>query len=246
MWASSPEPAVGAGRVQYRLAFALDSGRGADMHRVRRMQPCPGMPALVVVVGEERAGRPEATRMTAGNAGQYLSPLNCASLYGLSLPTFGRECDSRIAGPTAAPIPCRTSSMPSVGVGRMRGNPAVKTDSFGHEILSQLAQLCGMHLEMRGAPGEDFNHHVQVAIHHHVQVVIHAAPRVLPFSGSRSRRTTPGPIRSSGSSARDAAASAVPLRHYRVQYPADQRIRSRRAVQDIFYAGHRGRGIFCL
>jgi hypothetical protein len=32
--------------------------------------------------------------------------------------------------------------MPSVGVGRMRGNPAVKTDSFGHEILSQLAQSC--------------------------------------------------------------------------------------------------------
>jgi len=32
-----------------------------------------------------------------GNAGQYLSVLNCASLYGLSLLTFGRECDFRIA-----------------------------------------------------------------------------------------------------------------------------------------------------
>jgi len=28
-----------------------------------------------------------------GNAGQYFSVLNCASLYGLSLLTFGRECD---------------------------------------------------------------------------------------------------------------------------------------------------------
>jgi hypothetical protein len=32
-----------------------------------------------------------------GNAGQYFSVLNCASLYGLSLLTFGRECDLRIA-----------------------------------------------------------------------------------------------------------------------------------------------------
>jgi len=47
---------------------------------------------LVVVIGEEhaaeRAGvlqRPER----AGNAGQYLRVLNCASLYGLSLLTFG-------------------------------------------------------------------------------------------------------------------------------------------------------------
>jgi hypothetical protein len=37
-------------------------------------------------------------------------------------------------------------------------------------------------------------------------------------------------------------AGSPPLRHDPAQQRADQRIRSRRAVQDIFYAGHRGRG----
>jgi hypothetical protein len=32
-----------------------------------------------------------------GNAGQYFSVLNCASLNGLSLLTFGRECDLRMS-----------------------------------------------------------------------------------------------------------------------------------------------------
>src|SRR5579862_536723 len=45
----------GAGGVQHGLAFVLDRGRGADMHRVRGMQPYPGMPVLVVVIGEEHA-----------------------------------------------------------------------------------------------------------------------------------------------------------------------------------------------
>ena len=31
----------GAGGVQHGLAFVLDRGRGADMHRVRGMQPYP-------------------------------------------------------------------------------------------------------------------------------------------------------------------------------------------------------------
>ena len=90
----------GAGGVQHGLALVLDRGRGAGMDRVRGVQPDPGMPVLVVVIGEEhaaeRAGvlqRPEP----AGKAGQYFSVLNCASLYGLSLLTFGRECDLRIA-----------------------------------------------------------------------------------------------------------------------------------------------------
>ena len=44
----------GAGRVQHGLAFLLDGRRGADVHRVRGVQPYPGMAVLVVVVGEER------------------------------------------------------------------------------------------------------------------------------------------------------------------------------------------------
>jgi hypothetical protein len=81
--------------------FVLDRGRSADMHRVRGVQPDPGMQTmLVVVVGEEHAAEragvlhgPERAR----KAGQYFSVLNCASLYGLSLLTFGWECDLRIA-----------------------------------------------------------------------------------------------------------------------------------------------------
>jgi hypothetical protein len=45
----------GAGRVEHGLAFFLDRGRGADVHRVRGVQPYPGMAVLVVVIGEERA-----------------------------------------------------------------------------------------------------------------------------------------------------------------------------------------------
>src|SRR5271169_2384345 len=59
----------GAGGVQYGLALVLDRGCGADVHRVRGVQPYPGMPVLVVVIGEEstaeRAGvlqRPERAR----------------------------------------------------------------------------------------------------------------------------------------------------------------------------------------
>src|ERR1035441_915951 len=44
----------GAGGVQDGLAFVLDRGRGADMHRVRSMQPYPGMPVLVIIISEER------------------------------------------------------------------------------------------------------------------------------------------------------------------------------------------------
>src|ERR1022692_1267105 len=45
----------GAGRVQHGLAFLPDRGRGADMHRVRGVQPYPGMPVLVIIISEERA-----------------------------------------------------------------------------------------------------------------------------------------------------------------------------------------------
>src|SRR5271166_1248622 len=44
-----------AGGVQHGLALLLDRGRGADMDRVRGVQPDPGMPVLVVVIGEEHA-----------------------------------------------------------------------------------------------------------------------------------------------------------------------------------------------
>src|SRR5712691_10568955 len=45
----------GAGGVQHGLALVLDRGRGADMYRVRGVQRYPGMPVLVVVIGEEHA-----------------------------------------------------------------------------------------------------------------------------------------------------------------------------------------------
>jgi hypothetical protein len=38
-----------------------------------------------------------------GNAGQYLSVLNCASEYGLSLDTCGRECDWSIPSVASRP-----------------------------------------------------------------------------------------------------------------------------------------------
>jgi hypothetical protein len=44
-WEASEAPQVrAAGRVQHGLAFLLDGGRGADMHRARGMQHYPGMP----------------------------------------------------------------------------------------------------------------------------------------------------------------------------------------------------------
>src|SRR6266581_9286205 len=45
----------GAGGVQHGLASVLDRVRGADMDRVRGVQPDPGMPVLVVVIGKEHA-----------------------------------------------------------------------------------------------------------------------------------------------------------------------------------------------
>jgi hypothetical protein len=69
----------GVGGVQHGLALVLDRRRGADMHRIGNVQPDPGMPVLMVVIGAERAGvlqRPER----AGNAGQYFSVSNYASL----------------------------------------------------------------------------------------------------------------------------------------------------------------------
>src|SRR5271166_92897 len=39
-----------------------------------------------------------------GNAGQYLSVLNCASEYGLSLDTCGRECDWSMPSRASRPV----------------------------------------------------------------------------------------------------------------------------------------------
>ena len=72
--------------------------RCADVHRVRGVQRYPGMPVLVVVIGEEHAAERARASCSDPNVrekpgGLLLSVFNCASLYGLSLLTFGRECD---------------------------------------------------------------------------------------------------------------------------------------------------------
>ena len=43
----------GAGGVQHGLALVLNRGRGADMDRVRGVQPDPGMPVIMIIVIEE-------------------------------------------------------------------------------------------------------------------------------------------------------------------------------------------------
>src|SRR6266849_924289 len=60
----------GAGGVQHGLAFVLDRGRGADMHRVRGMQPYPGMPVLMVVIGEEHAAERAGVLQRPERAGE--------------------------------------------------------------------------------------------------------------------------------------------------------------------------------
>ena len=60
----------GAGGVQHGLALVLDRGRGADMHRVRGVQPYPGMPVLVVVIGEEHAAERAGVLQRPERAGE--------------------------------------------------------------------------------------------------------------------------------------------------------------------------------
>ena len=60
----------GVGGVQHGLAFVLDRGRGADMHRVRGVQRYPGMPVLVVVIGEEHAAERAGILQGSERAGE--------------------------------------------------------------------------------------------------------------------------------------------------------------------------------
>jgi hypothetical protein len=88
--------------------------------------------------------------------------LNCASLYGLSLLTFGRECDLRIArSDSSADTGFDVIEVP-VRVDGRRRDAAVKADRLAHEVFRQLAQLRCLHLEMHSSAGENTNHHVQV------------------------------------------------------------------------------------
>jgi hypothetical protein len=84
------------GRVEGGDPAGLDVHGGAVVHRGGRVHRDPGMAVLVIVAAEELAAKTLASSMDPnrpGNAGQYLSVLNCASEYGLSLDTCGRECD---------------------------------------------------------------------------------------------------------------------------------------------------------
>ena len=70
------------------------------MDRVRGVQPDPGMPVLVVVIGEEHAAERAGVRQRpepAGKSRAVLQRLELRLAVGLSLLTFGRECDLRIA-----------------------------------------------------------------------------------------------------------------------------------------------------
>ena len=82
------------GGVEPLLAQPPDVAVGAVGNRGRGVQADPGVAVVIVVVAEERLAEdagvsqgPEPVR----KAGAYFIVLNCDSLYGLSLLTWGRS-----------------------------------------------------------------------------------------------------------------------------------------------------------
>lgn len=94
------------GRVQGGGPLGVDLDRGAVVHGCRSVHSDTGMTMFVIVILEELVAKDARVfdgPNVPGNAGQYLSVLNCASEYGLSLDTRGRERDWSIPGSASRP-----------------------------------------------------------------------------------------------------------------------------------------------
>ena len=119
-------------------------------------------------IGEEHAAERAGVLQGPERAGEcraVLQRLELRLAVGLSLLTFGRECDLRIA---------RSDSSADTGLdviecpgprGWLRRDAAVEADRLDHEVFRQLAQLGGVDLEMHSARGRKYQSSLQVVIH---------------------------------------------------------------------------------